>query len=49
VDIDPETYLMDLDALKAAITPTTAAVIPVHLYGQCVDMAHLMDIARRMA
>jgi len=46
-DIDPETYLVDLGALEAAITPTTTAIIPVHLYGQCVDMTRVMEIARR--
>ncbi len=47
VDIDPDTYLMDLSAMESAITPSTKAIIPVHLYGQCVDMARVMEIARR--
>ena len=47
VDIDPDTYLMDLDAVESAITPSTRAIIPVHLYGQCVDMTRVMEIARR--
>ena len=34
VDVHPETYLIDLEALEAAITPRTKAIIPVHLYGQ---------------
>jgi dTDP-4-amino-4,6-dideoxygalactose transaminase len=46
VDIDPRTYLMDLDALQSAITPKTTAVIPVHLYGQCVDMRRVNEIAK---
>jgi dTDP-4-amino-4,6-dideoxygalactose transaminase len=46
VDIDPRTFLMDLDALERAIGPKTAAIIPVHIYGQMLDMPRLMDIAR---
>jgi dTDP-4-amino-4,6-dideoxygalactose transaminase len=34
VDCDPQTYLIDVDAALAAVTPSTAAVLPVHLYGQ---------------
>ena len=41
VDIDPHTYLMDVSQVEAAITPATRCVVPVHLYGQCVDMAAL--------
>jgi dTDP-4-amino-4,6-dideoxygalactose transaminase len=47
VDIDPDTYLMDLDALEAAIGPRTRAVLVVHLYGQMPDMARLRRIADR--
>jgi dTDP-4-amino-4,6-dideoxygalactose transaminase len=46
VDVDEQTLLMDLDAVRAAITERTRAIIPVHLYGQSVDMTALMDIAR---
>jgi dTDP-4-amino-4,6-dideoxygalactose transaminase len=38
VDIDPATFNLDPAAVRAAITPKTRAVIPVHLYGQCADM-----------
>ncbi len=38
-DIDPVTYCMDPAALAAALTADTAAVMPVHLYGQAADMA----------
>jgi dTDP-4-amino-4,6-dideoxygalactose transaminase len=47
VEVDPTTYLMDPRRVEAAITPRTRAVVPVHLYGQTVDMDPLMDIARR--
>lgn len=44
VDIDPATFNLDLDAVARAITPRTRAVMPVHLYGQAVDMAALTAI-----
>ncbi|HKT04724.1 MAG TPA: DegT/DnrJ/EryC1/StrS family aminotransferase, partial [Rugosimonospora sp.] len=47
VDIRPDTYLMDTDQVAAAITPRTRAVLPVHLYGQCVDLTALADLAAR--
>lgn len=47
VDIDPQTLLMDVSQVEAQITPRTRAILPVHLYGQCVDMDPLLDIARR--
>ena len=45
IDIDPQTYNLDLNQLEAAITPQTKALIPVHLFGQPVDMGKLMAIA----
>src|SRR2546426_11590171 len=47
VDVDASTGLIDLDLVEAAITPRTRAVIPVHLYGQMVDMRRLREIADR--
>jgi aminotransferase EvaB len=44
VDVD-DNFLMDVAKLEAAITPRTRAIIPVHLYGQCVDMDPLLAIA----
>lgn len=46
VDIDPQTFNLNLDLLEAAITPRTKAIMPVHLFGQPVDMTRLMAIAQ---
>ncbi len=45
-DISPDTFNIDPQAVKKAVTPKTKAVIPVHLYGQCADMDPLLKIAR---
>jgi dTDP-4-amino-4,6-dideoxygalactose transaminase len=45
VDIDPNSFTMDAAQLRAAITPRTKAIIPVHLYGQSADMDPIMAIA----
>ncbi len=47
VDCVAETGLVNLDAVQAAVTPATAAIIPVHLYGQPVAMDQLQAIAAR--
>ena len=47
VDVDPTTYLIDLDQIETAITPATKALMPVHLFGRAVDMSRLMAIAER--
>ncbi len=47
VDIDPVTYLMDVNQIEARITPHTKAIIPVHLYGQMVDMDPLLHLAAK--
>ncbi|HEX8347694.1 MAG TPA: DegT/DnrJ/EryC1/StrS family aminotransferase [Actinoplanes sp.] len=41
VDCDPASYLIDVDAALAAITPATAAIVPVHLYGQLAPVERL--------
>ncbi|MGE3270346.1 MAG: DegT/DnrJ/EryC1/StrS family aminotransferase [Chloroflexota bacterium] len=46
VDVDPATALLDPSRLRAAITPRTRAIVPVHLYGQMADMQPIMKIAR---
>lgn len=45
VDVREEDFLMDTSQVAAAITPRTKALLPVHLYGQCVDMAPLRKLA----
>jgi dTDP-4-amino-4,6-dideoxygalactose transaminase len=47
VDVDPETYTMDVAAIEKAITPRTKAIIPVHLYGQHADMDPILQLAQR--
>ncbi|MBN2012306.1 DegT/DnrJ/EryC1/StrS family aminotransferase [candidate division KSB1 bacterium] len=47
VDVDPNTYNMDANLLEQAITSKTKAILPVHLYGQPVDMGPISDIARK--
>jgi len=46
VDVDPETFNIDIDAIKKAITPKTKAIVPVHLFGQCANMEEIMAIAK---
>jgi dTDP-4-amino-4,6-dideoxygalactose transaminase len=47
VDIDPSTYAIDPRAIGAAVTPRTRAIVPVHLYGQPVDLDAVQAVARR--
>ena len=41
-----DTFNMDIDALKKAITPKTKAIVPVHLFGQCANMEAIMEVAK---
>ncbi|MFJ3978012.1 DegT/DnrJ/EryC1/StrS family aminotransferase [Streptomyces sp. NPDC090021] len=45
VDVRADDFLMDTDQVAAAITDRTRCLLPVHLYGQCVDMAPLKELA----
>jgi len=47
VDIDPDTYVMDVSEVEDLITLRTKAIIPVHLYGQMVDMQPLLKLAAK--
>jgi dTDP-4-amino-4,6-dideoxygalactose transaminase len=47
VDINPATYLMDVSQIEEKINKRTKAILPVHLYGQTVDMDPLLEIAAR--
>lgn len=46
VDVDYDTFTIDIDKLKAAITPKTKAIIPVHLFGQCANMEAVLKVAK---
>ena len=46
VDVDPETFNIDPEEIRKAITPNTRAIVPVHLFGQTADMDAIMEIAR---
>ncbi len=47
VDVDPKTFNIDPEAIVAAITPRTKAIIPVHLFGQVADMEQINAIAKK--
>jgi len=46
VDVDPITFALDPEQVKAAIGPRTKAIVPVHLFGQCAPMDPLLELAR---
>ncbi len=46
IDINPDNYNLDLNQLEKAVTKKTKAIIPVHLYGQPVDMDKVKEIAQ---
>ena len=47
VDVDPNTWTMDPNLVKAAITPRTKAILPVHLHGLMADMDPIIEVADR--
>ncbi len=46
VDVEKDTFNIDIEALKKAITPKTKAIVPVHLFGQCANMEAILEIAK---
>ncbi|GAB3513124.1 DegT/DnrJ/EryC1/StrS family aminotransferase [Spirosoma knui] len=47
VDVDPQTFTIIPEQIERAITPNTKLVVPVHLFGQCADMARILSICQR--
>ena len=47
VDVNADTFDIDIDAMEKTITPKTKAIVPVHLFGQCADMERIMAIAKK--
>ncbi|MCB0820332.1 MAG: DegT/DnrJ/EryC1/StrS family aminotransferase [Bacteroidetes bacterium] len=47
VDVHPDTFNLNVEAVEAAITDKTVAIVPVHLFGQCSDMEPLMALAKK--
>ncbi|WP_422858927.1 DegT/DnrJ/EryC1/StrS family aminotransferase [Flagellimonas sp. S174] len=47
VDVDRDTFNIDVKAIEKAITPKTKAIVPVHLFGQCADMDAILKLAEK--
>ena len=47
MDVEKETGNIDANLIENAITPKTKAILPVHLYGQMVDMKKILAIAKK--
>ena len=47
VDVYPDTFDIDIEAIEKAITPKTKAIVPVHLFGQSANMEKLMKVAEK--
>lgn len=47
VDVKPDTFNIDPEAIRKAITPRTKAIVPVHLFGQTADMNEILEIAKQ--
>ncbi|MDY7396202.1 DegT/DnrJ/EryC1/StrS family aminotransferase [Aureibaculum sp. 2210JD6-5] len=47
VDVEADTFNIDIEALKKAITPKTKAIVPVHLFGQCANMEAILEVAKQ--
>lgn len=47
VDVNSDTFNIDVDAIEKAITPKTKAIVPVHLFGQCANMEAIVALAEK--
>lgn len=47
VDVYPDTFDINIEAIEKNITPKTKAIVPVHLFGQCADMERIMALAKK--
>jgi dTDP-4-amino-4,6-dideoxygalactose transaminase len=47
VDVNPDTFNIDIESIERNITSKTKAIVPVHLFGQCADMERIMAIAKK--
>jgi dTDP-4-amino-4,6-dideoxygalactose transaminase len=47
VDVYPDTFDINIEAIEKAITPKTKAIVPVHLFGQCANMEAIMQLASK--
>ncbi len=47
VDVEEDTFNIDISAIEKAITPKTKAIVPVHLFGQCANMDAIMALAEK--
>ena len=49
VDVDEHSFTITADRIRAAITPKSKAIVPVHLFGQCADMESILEVAREFS
>ena len=47
VDVEPDTFNIDVAAIERAITKKTKAIVPVHLFGQCANMDAILELAEK--
>jgi dTDP-4-amino-4,6-dideoxygalactose transaminase len=47
VDVEPDTFCIDVTKIEKVISLNTKAIVPVHLFGQCANMDEIMDLAKK--